>query len=284
MTTVWLDRNAGLCGGVRRALAGALQAARRNVHPVVSYGELVHNPQALGELRAAGIVESEDLTGLRGDELVVIRSHGIPPQEQKALERRGLACLDLTCPRVKKAQRLAAAAAARGTLLVVGNAQHPEVRGLVGYGGADVRVLAGPEQAAAYRGPARVALLAQTTIPSELFEEVAAELERRGVRVQRLNTLCPFVSQRQAWIDRYARRAGAALILGGRNSSNTRALYDTARRHGPAYWIAQPCEVDLPALLRHERLALTAGASTPDGSLADLVARLRAAGARVQRR
>jgi (E)-4-hydroxy-3-methyl-but-2-enyl pyrophosphate reductase len=285
MTSVWLDRNAGLCSGVRRAIRGAVEAAAHGGRRVVTYGELVHNPQVLQDLRERGIAEQGDLDRLQGDELVVIRTHGISPEEQAALTGRGLACLDLTCPRVKRAQRLAAAAAQAGeAVIVVGDPSHPEVRGLLGYAGPAARALPTPEQAAAYEGPRRAVVLAQTTITLQRFAEVAAVLEHRGFQVRSIDTRCPFVQARQAWIQKFARLAGASLILGGRRSSNTAKLHETALRYGPAYWVASPVEVDLPAVLRHPRLALTAGASTPQRSIAELVRRLRRAGAQVQPR
>ena len=129
-----------------------------------------------------------------------------------------------------------------------------------------------------------MALLAQTTISATVFDEVASVLLRRGFEVTRIDTLCPYVARRQAWIDRFARLAGASLILGGRGSSNTAKLYDTALRHGPAWWISAPEEVDLEAVLCQETLAVTAGASTPPEDIAELAGRLRKAGARIQRR
>jgi (E)-4-hydroxy-3-methyl-but-2-enyl pyrophosphate reductase len=225
------------------------------------------------------------LGALEGDELVVIRTHGITPAEQAALSRRGLACLDLTCPRVKRAQGIAAAAGEAGEgVVVVGDPSHPEVRGLLGYAGPAARALQSAAEAAAYDGPRRAVVFAQTTITPRLFDEVAAVLEQRGFEVRRVDTLCPFVRRRQSWIERFAPLAGASLILGGRSSSNTGKLYETALRHGPAYWVATPAEVDLPAVLRHPRLAMTAGASTPHRSIAELVRRLREAGAQVELR
>lgn len=287
MTRVWLDREAGYCGGVRRAVRGAkaararLEAARR----VLSYGELVHNPRVLADLRASGIAQTDDLAALQGDELVVIRTHGIAPSERAALAARNVAWLDLTCPRVARAQQLAAQAGRSGAaVLVVGDARHPEVRGILGHAGDGAGVLSGRADAEAYSGPQRVVLLAQTTISAALFDEVTAALLGRGFEVTRIDTLCPYVARRQAWIDRFARLAGASLVLGGRGSSNTARLYDTALRHGPAWWIAAPDEVDLDAVLRHGTLAVTAGASTPPEDVAELAGRLRAAGAHIQRR
>jgi (E)-4-hydroxy-3-methyl-but-2-enyl pyrophosphate reductase len=297
MTRLWLDPGAGLCGGVRRALRGARSALRSQQAGggarVVVYGELVHNPDICAQLRREGIAVEQRLEGFRPADVVIVRTHGIPPQEEQTLRARGVTLTDYTCPRVKKVQRLITARRAEGyRIVIVGHASHPEVRGHLGYAGPGALVLAGPEEIDPQAGGGspgggspggKVAVFAQTTITPELFASVVRRLQGQGLEPRVESTLCPFVLRRQEWIARYSRLAAASLLVGGANSSNTRRLYEIAAAAGPAFRVEGPADLDVKALLRYPTVAVTAGASTPEQSIRAVVELLVTAGATLTR-
>ncbi len=294
MTRVLIDRHAGFCAGVRRAIRGARRVSGQ--HPgVVTYGELIHNPQVVGELEKEGIRVVRDLEEVEPGERVIIRAHGVPREAERRLKERGVPVHDFTCPRVKEIHHTIQSYLSQGyRILIVGDPDHPETRGHLGYAGDAGAVLSSVEQARACDVAGKVLVLAQTTISTELFRDAVSALEaralsRRGAaQLRTLDTICPFVLDRQDWVRRAsleaARGGGATLVIGGRNSSNTRKLAQIASRHGPVFWIERPEELDIEAVLAHPLVAVTAGASTPDGAIREVLDRLTARGARVEER
>jgi 4-hydroxy-3-methylbut-2-enyl diphosphate reductase len=298
MTRVLIDRHAGFCAGVKRAIRGARRVSRAH-GGAVSLGELIHNPQVVGELEREGIRVIREVPARPGGEPVILRAHGIPPAEEERLRERGIAYHDFTCPRVQDIHRTITACRQEGwRILIVGNRDHPEVKGHLGYAGEAGAVLSSVREAEEYTPPIgpqglRLVVLAQTTIAPELFRQVIGVLERKraaapartpggSFSLRTLDTICPFVLRRQEWIRRASRKARASLVIGGRNSSNTRKLVEIAERNGPVFWIERPEELPVEELLRHPVVALTAGASTPDQTIREVVERLAARGALIE--
>ncbi len=301
MTRVLIDRQAGFCAGVRRALRGARRVNARygstaRSARIASYGELIHNPQVTGALAQEGIRVVDELESLRPGDRVIIRTHGIPPQEERLLQERGIAVHDFTCPRVKEVHRAIQTHRGEGRrILIVGVPDHPEVKGHLGYAGEGGAVLSSVEDAGRCALAGRMLVVAQTTISPGLFQSVVRLLEERlqaspppdppgaaAARLHALDTTCPFVRARQEWIRQASRLAGATLVIGGRRSSNTHRLVEIAAVHGPVYWIEHPQELDEEELLKHPAVAVTAGASTPDEAVRKVVDRLVARGAQAE--
>ena len=286
-----MDRNAGFCGGVRRAIrrTGKLLSDDPKPEPkperIVSYGQLVHNREvtdALAEQGLLSVASSEDVA--EGD-TVVIRTHGIPPEEERLLRSRQVKISDLTCPRVKRIHQGIVARRKEGyRIVIVGDPRHPEVMGLLGYAGDSGVVVCTVGELRSYADRRKIAVFAQTTITPQLFTEVVQAFEQKGLEMAVSNTLCPFVVNRQRWIGRFSRRADASLIIGGENSSNTRKLYMIASGNGPAYHIRKASELNPEEILKYSVVALTAGASTADSTIQEVLAALQAAGAVIEQR
>ncbi|MBN2552515.1 MAG: 4-hydroxy-3-methylbut-2-enyl diphosphate reductase [Spirochaetales bacterium] len=285
-----MDRNAGFCGGVRRAIRGtekllSKQLEAREDRRIVSYGQLVHNREVTDGLSAGGLKPLESLEEAAPGDTVVLRTHGISPQEQRLLRSRGLAFRDFTCPRVKKVhEQIREKREAGYRIVIVGDPGHPEVRAHLGHAGETGVVLSVPQDAERLPVDAKIAVFAQTTITPQSFQEILDALEHRGLEMAVVNTLCPFVMKRQRWIAKYSRIADASLILGGRNSSNTRKLHALAAANGPAFHLSRPEELEVDEVLQYPVVALTAGASTSDRTIREVIGRLEAAGARIERR
>lgn len=271
-------RNAGACYGVQRALDMAL-AAVEGGGAASTLGPLIHNPQVVADLAARGVRAVEHVEDVHAGS-IVIRSHGVTPAVRRAAASRGLPVVDATCPHVARAQKAAAQLGERlGRVVVVGEAGHPEVEGLVACAreaGAEVFVAARPaDLPACLREP--VGVVVQTTQTRAALDAVEAALRTRGVNPEVKNTICSATSQRQEAAAELAGEVDAIVVVGGRNSSNTTRLADICAASCPrTYHIESPDEVDPAWFAGCECVGVTAGASTPEAHIAAVVARLEA--------
>ena len=235
-------RNAGACYGVQRALDMAL-AAVEGGGAASTLGPLIHNPQVVADLAARGVRAVEHVEDVHAGS-IVIRSHGVTPAVRRAAEARGLPVVDATCPHVARAQKAAAQLGKRlGRVVVVGEAGHPEVEGLVACAreaGAEVFVAARPaDLPACLREP--VGVVVQTTQTRAALDAVEAALRARGVNPEVKNTICSATSQRQEAAAELAGEVDAIVVVGGRNSSNTTRLADICAASCPrTYHIELP--------------------------------------------
>lgn len=268
--------HAGACYGVQRALDLALVAAVDGER-TSTLGPLIHNPQVVAELAKKGIrpVDGPEQAE-RGS--VIIRSHGVAPAIVRSIEERGLTVIDATCPHVARAQKAAAELARRRDLVVVvGEAGHPEVEGLVACvreAGGAVAVAADPTDIPADL-PASVGVVVQTTQTREVFDSVVAELVARGVDLEVKNTICFATRQRQDEAADLARHVDALVVIGGRNSSNTTRLADICAAVLPrTHHIETPDEIEPGWFEGCGLVGVTAGASTPESQIDAVVTRL----------
>ena len=285
-----MARNAGFCPGVKRAIESAERALKEAGGEVLSLGPLIHNPQVVEMLQRRGLrVLDDDPASLERAELegrtVVIRSHGAPPETYDILRRRGAQILDATCPNVKRAQRGAVELAEAGySLLVVGSAEHPEVRAILGCVESRAGVAADRQGLEAWLREAgkkrrRVGVIGQTTVDLELFRELVSILLGRVPDLRVIDTLCHSTIARQQEARRLARYADLVLVVGGRNSSNTSYLRKICLLSGtPALQLETADELDLDALRGVRRLAILGGASTPDWIVEGVRESIRRAG------
>jgi 4-hydroxy-3-methylbut-2-enyl diphosphate reductase len=255
--------------GVRRAMELALGEARQAHRPLCTYGPLIHNPQVLELLRGKGIQELEELApdGSRRGGTVIIRAHGVPPEDKRRLREAGFArVVDGTCPRVVRVQAIIRRAAKEGALVViVGDPAHPEVVGLLGHAGGRGRVAAGPEEAAGLPAADRVVAVAQTTQSEENFARVVAALKERYRRVEVHDTICEATHRRQEEVRRLAAECDGVVVVGGRASGNTKRLAQVAEATGaPVFLVESEAELDRERLAGLGEVAVTAGASTPN--------------------
>jgi len=271
-----LASTAGFCIGVKRALEMVLKAINENQPTIYTYGPLIHNPQVLELLRERGI------TILRpGEEvpqgLVVIRAHGIPPQERRLLEEAGGRIIDATCPRVAKVQAIIRRWAAKGcATLIVGDADHPEVRGLMGYTAGRGYVVSTSRDVADLPDLGELIVVAQTTQSEAQFEARVREITARFPQAQIFNTICDATASRQAEVQELSRQAEALVVVGGRNSGNTQRLVEISQGTGiPTYHVETEQELDLVEISRYQTVGVTAGASTPNWLIGNVVNNLK---------
>jgi 4-hydroxy-3-methylbut-2-enyl diphosphate reductase len=266
----------GFCFGVSRAIALA-EKALADGHAVSTLGSLVHNPQETARLATAGIRQVESADAVAGD-TVVIRAHGARPETFDALRARRLTIIDATCPFVEKSQRIARRFGKQDiSLVIVGDEQHPEVQSILGFFPGQAYVVANPADVAALPADIVPGVIAQTTLPEEIFRAVVAAIAARYPHYEACDTVCSATRERQEAARRLAAQVDAIYIVGGRHSSNTNRLAEICRQTCPrTYLIETADEIDPTHLTNVTNLGIAAGASTPAWLIDQVVARLRA--------
>lgn len=264
-------RLAGFCMGVGLALKkldALLEEEGAEGRATFMLGPIIHNPQVLEHYAARGVGLANNATDLPAGSRVVIRAHGIPRHEEQSLLARGVEVVDATCPKVKRAQLLIQAEAQAGrSLLLFGEDDHPEVRGLLSYGRSDAFVFETREELAAHGldPTRRYCLAAQTTQDRQAFECIRQDLEERlpcGLTV--LETICDATRLRQDEAIGLAGRCDCVVVAGGKASGNTRRLAQVIEAAGSrAVLVETVDDLRADAVIQYRRVGLTAGASTP---------------------
>jgi (E)-4-hydroxy-3-methyl-but-2-enyl pyrophosphate reductase len=276
---VELARTAGFCMGVTRAMEMALEAARGGLRPLYTLGPLIHNRQAVEALRAEGIRIVEDPEEVPPGAGVIIRAHGVRPEVRAQLESRGARIIDATCPHVLASQRrIAEQSAAGASVLIVGDRDHAEIRGLVGHAQGPVAVVSSVEELAGVELPPPLCIIAQTTFSERTYAAVVAEARRRFPGISVFESICSSTEDRQREVRELSGRVDAVVVVGGRHSANTLRLAEVARASGkPVVHVESAAELDVAELAGARVVGVTAGASTPSWVIGEVVEKLQAA-------
>ncbi|NVM57290.1 MAG: 4-hydroxy-3-methylbut-2-enyl diphosphate reductase, partial [Desulfobacterales bacterium] len=260
-----LAKTAGFCMGVRRAVEMVLDAANSQDDPIYTFGPLIHNPQVLDILAEKGVSILDD-PSVAGPGSVIIRAHGVPPRTKQALIDAGLTIIDATCPRVIKVQNIIAKYSRQGyAVLIVGDRDHPEVMGLLGYAEGQGHVITHPDDLTSLPALEQAIVVAQTTQDGKLFDDVARVIAKRLPHFKVFNTICDSTLKRQAEVREMAKSVDAVVVVGGRNSGNTQRLAQVIEQEGAtAFHIESEAELDCNAIEPLQAVGITAGASTPN--------------------
>ncbi len=261
--------------GVRRAVDTAEEILRNtNSGLVYTMGPLIHNPVVLKSLEKRGlhVLEEKNIYRLDEKNTVVIRAHGISPLLFNRLEKQGCTIIDATCPRVKVSQRRAEEYSKRGyTVILTGDKNHGEVTGIAGFAGKNfllVQTIAAAELL--FTGdnmkciPEKAILLSQTTFSPVDFEAIAGILKRKIPALEVFNTICPATEERQTALRKLSLQVDGILVVGGRNSANTRRLYTNAESLCRKSALIETPEEIPEYFFTMNVIGITAGASTPD--------------------
>lgn len=263
-------RTAGFCLGVDLALKKLDATITTPTQGrIATLGPIIHNPHVLREYAAKGVLCFDGPGDARAGDCVLIRAHGVPREVERALLATGAHVRDATCPRVKKAQLAIGRATADGSfLLLFGEANHPEVQGLVSYAAAGARVFGSMQELRAIplHADRQYVLASQTTQDRAAFVEIEAYLRGLKPDITVFQTICDATRMRQDEALAIARQVDAMVVVGGKQSGNTRRLAGVAASCGiPTFHVESVEELDPAALAPHGRVGLTAGASTPGG-------------------
>jgi 4-hydroxy-3-methylbut-2-enyl diphosphate reductase len=269
----------GFCMGVQRAVNITLKAADKGGSKIYTYGPLIHNPQVIELLKGKGIEIISDLQRLHSG-IVVIRAHGIAPQKWKEIKETGAQMLDATCPRVKRVQKIIRQYATQGyATLIVGDKEHAEVVGLLGFSRGKGFVVTSEEDVAELPDLRKVCVVAQTTQNEGRFDQISRRVKERYAESLIFNTICDSTQKRQEETLELARQVEGMVVVGGKNSGNTLRLVKISESTGtPTFFIEHEDELDMERLKHLATVGVVGGTSTPLWILERVVKRIEEAG------
>lgn len=273
---ILLAKEMGFCWGVRRAIS-MMEKAASEYGQIISLGPIVHNPQVVAALAEKGVQVSSSIDGVSGVPLA-IAAHGVGPRVLEEAKAKGLDIIDTTCPIVTRSQRWAKKMAEDGfTVIVYGDADHREVKGVLNWAqGKGIAVTEGDVHFLPHELLSRVAVIPQTTQnPARFAAFISRLLYERLAQISELqvvNTLCNVTASQQAAARELAHTVELMLVIGGHNSANSRHLAEVCREVGvETHHIETAAELEEEWLPGRERVGITAGASTPDWAVEEVV-------------
>lgn len=272
-----LGKYAGFCPGVKRAWGLVEKSTQEGRKPIFILGELIHNPQALAWLEGKGIKTIKNLGQLKSG-TVIIRAHGEPLETYRQLAKfKSLTIVDATCPSVARVQKLAAKFEGEGfKVIVCGERDHPEAKATIGYT-ENGQIISSTFEAGKVRKTKKIAVLSQTTFSLPLFKEIRETLKRKAKDFKSLGTICNFTQLAQKEARQIARHVDLVIVVGGRQSSNTRRLTEVAKEVTPTHHVETAKEIKKPWFVGIKTVGLLAGASTPDWIIKEVEEKIKQA-------
>lgn len=267
-----LAESYGFCFGVKRAI----KIAEENRNSA-TYGPLIHNANEIARLKNDfNVALSENLDTFKAGETAVIRTHGIPKQELSLLHERQVNVVDATCPYVTKPQQICEEMSAQGyDIIIFGDESHPEIKGVKSYADDHVYVVNSPEEIDGLKLREKVATVAQTTRKIEEYQQIVGKLMAKHKEVRVFNTICNATFDNQDAVRELAQKADVMIIIGGKNSSNTKQLHSIAKEYCPdSYHIESQDDLKKEWFDQKEFCGISAGASTPDWIIDDVIAKI----------
>lgn len=279
MKEVILAKSAGFCFGVKRAVDTVYeQTGKKNVY---TFGPIIHNEEVVKDLEKKGVfvintmAELDDIT----EGTVIIRSHGVSSAVYEALQKKGVEIVDATCPFVLKIHNIVKQESANGKqIVIIGNENHPEVEGIMGWSKTQVHVVDTVEKAQNLQlDPQReVCIVSQTTFNYNKFKELVEIISEKGYNIIIRNTICNATEERQTEAREIAKRVDAMIVVGGSSSSNTRKLYEICKNEcKDTYYIQTLNDLDMTSLGKADCIGITAGASTPNNIIQEVYTNVR---------
>lgn len=277
-----VGKTAGFCAGVTNAVTKAKQILEGEKGNVYCLGELVHNRQVVEKLEEKGLKTIENIDELNKKEKVIIRAHGVPKEIYEYEEKNKIQLIDLTCPKVLMIHRQAEELSKRKYFVIlVAKKEHPEAIGTISFCGKNSGIVEKIEEIQELVEKIKqskkknIAIVSQTTFSMKKFEEICIELKEKlgmNFNLEIYNTICSATSLRQKETMEMAKQVEAMVIIGGKNSSNTRKLYEIAKEHCKSnFLIETKQELDIEELKSYTKVGVMAGASTPKESIEEVV-------------
>lgn len=278
---ILIAEHSGFCYGVKMAVDKAFELAVASTRPVYVLGELIHNPQVIEKLKEQNVKTVKSVDEIPAGSACLIRTHGVAPEHVHVAQNRDIDVSDATCPDVRRVQEKAMELAReKYTVIVVGKEEHPEVVGIMAHSrqipGAKIVAVNHPddlEQALAGLPKTRIGVVSQTTQKEETFFEMVARLAPIARELKVYNTICPATFKRQNAAEKLAQAVDLMVVVGGKNSSNTTHLAEVCRDQGTQAIHVETVEelTGHPALERAQVIGVTAGASTPDWLVQEVI-------------
>jgi 4-hydroxy-3-methylbut-2-en-1-yl diphosphate reductase len=268
-----LAESYGFCFGVKRAI----KIAEENRNSA-TYGPLIHNANEIDRLKNDfNVALSENLDSFKAGDTAVIRTHGIPKQELSTLNERHVNVIDATCPYVTKPQQICEEMNSQGyDIVIFGDEAHPEIKGVKSYAKDHVYVVNSPDEIDALRLREKVATVAQTTRKVEEYQQIVGKLMATHKEVRVFNTICNATFDNQDAVRKLAQQADVMIVIGGKNSSNTKQLHSIAKEYCPeSYHIESQEDLQPEWFSGKQFCGISAGASTPDWIINQVIEKIR---------
>jgi 4-hydroxy-3-methylbut-2-enyl diphosphate reductase len=267
---VRLAKTAGFCFGVRRAVDTVYEQVNScEGEKIYTYGPIIHNDEVVKDLKSKGVGVLNTLEELEAlnEGIVIIRSHGVAKKVYDILEKRGVKCVDATCPFVKKIHRIVEKESMEGKyIIIIGDEKHPEVQGIMGWANGKVSVVKTEEEAKDYFAPenAEICIVAQTTFNYNKFKYLVEIISKKSYNISVLNTICSATKERQTEAESIAKEVDAMIVIGDKHSSNTQKLFEICSNAcNNTYYIQTLEDLNMNQLKSVKTVGITAGASTP---------------------
>lgn len=276
---VILADSAGFCFGVDKAVKNVYDHISNQ--PLYTYGPIIHNPQVVKDLEDKGVHVVNAIDELVNIEKgnMIIRSHGVGEAVYHAIREEGFHIIDATCPYVKKIHRIVNEFSKKGdTIIIVGNPDHPEIIGIKGHSTKEPYIVSTVEEAEALDIPKdeTLCIVAQTTFNTLKFKEIIEIFVQKGYHVDIKETICSATKERQQAAIELSKKVDLMLVVGGKNSSNTKKLYQLCKNQcDKTYHIETIEDLEKVQLCDAEVIGVTAGASTPKNIIQEVITHVR---------
>lgn len=270
---IQLAESYGFCFGVKRAI----KIAEENTNSA-TYGPLIHNPNEIERLKKDfNVALAENLESFKAGDTAVIRTHGIPKQELALLHERKVNVIDATCPYVTKPQQICEEMSAQGyDIVIFGDETHPEIKGVKSYADHHAFVVNSADEVDALRLREKVAVVAQTTRKIEEYQQIVGRLMANHKEVRVFNTICNATFDNQDAVRKLSQEADVMIIIGGKNSSNTKQLHSIAKDFcSDSYYVESEEDLQNGWFNGKNFCGISAGASTPDWIIQNVIERIQ---------
>ncbi|MDO4965904.1 MAG: 4-hydroxy-3-methylbut-2-enyl diphosphate reductase [Lachnospiraceae bacterium] len=274
---VTVAKSAGFCFGVKRAVETVYdQVSKGGI--IYTYGPIIHNEEVVKDLECKGVkvINSIDEISNLNEGTVIIRSHGVEKDVYDFIEKKGLSIVDATCPFVKKIHNIVSEESAKGVqVVVIGNAKHPEVMGIIGWCSKNkpAIVIETHDEALQFSNENgdKICIVSQTTFNLQKFQELVEIFRKKGYDINVVNTICNATEVRQTEAKDLSGKSDAVIVIGGKTSSNTQKLYEICRRECEnTQYIQTLNDLDVQSLNEVKKVGITAGASTPNNIIEEV--------------
>lgn len=268
-----LAENYGFCFGVKRAIKKAEQ-----IQNAATIGELIHNPAEINRLQQNFNVKTlKDIRALSDEKKAIIRTHGITKGDLAELRKKDIEIIDATCPFVTKPQQICEKMSAEGyDVVIFGDENHPEVKGVKSYVSTRAFVVLDESELEGIKLPSKIAVVSQTTKKPELFAKIVSFLLLRCKEVRVFNTICDATFKNQDAILKLSQKSDVMIIVGGKNSANTKQLFLISKANCEhSYLIETEKELEKTWFEGKKHCGVSAGASTPDWIIENVLSKIK---------
>jgi len=278
-----IAKDIGFCYGIKRARDIIYSAIEKYPgRKIYSFREIIHNPQEIKRIKDFGVRVVSDLNKIEKDSIVITSTHGITPEEENILKNKRSVIVDTTCPYVKKTHNIVEHLAKNNyEILVVGDRRHFEVKGIIGHCHGRGRVITAFSDIKKIKAAPKMAVVAQTTQNAIEYKKIILDIINRIFKIKQtelriFNTICKATYKRQRATTRIVRKADIVIIIGGRNSANTRRLYELSKDIlKDVYLIETADEIKKEWFKNKKVIGISAGASTPDWIIKGVINKIK---------